>query len=53
MSASNVTQLERAYRHPFEYISPRLYSLSDDDMINTWQRSKAQTDESMLFVEDE
>lgn len=34
MSESNIKQLARAYRHPFEYISPRLYSLNDNDIYD-------------------
>lgn len=33
MSEENVRQLQRAYRHPFEYINPRLYSLGDEDLV--------------------
>jgi hypothetical protein len=49
MSESNVKQLIRAYRHPFEYISPRLYSLNDDELFVI----QGKGDESNLFIADD
>ena len=45
MSVTNVKQLRGAYRHPFEYISPKLYMI--DEIV------AASEDDSILFVSDE
>lgn len=55
MSEANVKQLSCAYRHPFEYISPKLYNLSDGELFDFFSNeTKNQTsNESVLFVQDE
>ena len=42
-SQFNLKQLKRAYRHPFTYINPRLYTLTDDDIHNKPTQQKNPT----------
>jgi len=41
MCAANIKQLEKAYRHPFEFISPKLYCA--DEVLQP-------TDQELIFV---
>lgn len=43
MSDANIKQLQKAYRHPFEFISPKLYT--EDEQLPT--------EDDIFFVQDE
>lgn len=49
MLSSNMRKLKSSYRHPFEYINPRLYmKLANEDDEQEFGKQ-----ESRLFVDDE
>ena len=47
MSDSNILQLQKAYRHPFEFISPKLYT--EDELL----QFDTEVSEDIIFVNDE
>ena len=48
---SNVSKLKAAYRHPFEYINPRLYQKREKKMSN--ELTVDETAQAKFFVDNE
>ena len=50
MLPSNMRKLKGAYRHPFEYINPRLYQKRD---LNAVRSANDDTAQAKFFVDNE